>query len=838
MEPAAAEPTPASNVAGEQVDEVTIDIDYKIIKHFSENLYSSPNKAIEELVVNGYDAFADWVQVFTPGRFTPDCLVVWDNGTSMDIEGLKTLWDIADSPKEREDGRVVMRDGREREVIGKFGIGKLASYTLGEKIAHLCKVQTDEEEKFYLVRVNYESVTSELQSEDQVFKSPIRELSEREALDWIKSRFEIFPDGLPEWFNDDTWTLAIVHELREDVNITEGRLKWVMGHAMPIRPDFKVFINESRVVPNYDVEEVNTEWRIGDKTTEEKIRSTWEDAVGEGEVEGQLTFDRDFGIDPEDEERSVPFVEFPALGQVWGSFRLYNGSLVEGRTGEYGRSYGFFIMVLGRLINTSAPKGLMGEPSYRTFYRANYVVHADGLDDVLLANRNDLKEDTPEARELKVLQRALYRITRARQSQIDTENAEDSVSQLSRFPTNSREHFIEPLSGLLMRRSELGEHIADFDITSPSFGVEPLGESSAVADLSSDGSGLSVNSDHPYHRVINEELGSGQVAEKARTEIERLSISERIFEGYLYDVGINPEKIDEIVRWREQMYRMLAQRIDRRDYAELSRALRNASHEGDDLFEETIVEMLEAMGFIAERDGSSGKKDIVMHAPADEQAYTLTVEAKGKNSGAVSNDEADVSGAANHRDEVGAEHTVIVARKFAGMEKPRPEGPAVLNECRSVGGASVMEVDTLIELARAMRRFHYSLGNPEVQKVFMEVETPAEKMERVADLKKPFDSFDYRELLEDIWKQQEELTTGRPVPLRNLFYQKYEDQDITLNRLKTKVSALEVLASQLIYVDDETQHVALQQSPEHIARKITVVLSDTANEENATEEEN
>ena len=52
---------------GEQVDEVVLQVDYQIIEHFSENLYDSPNKAIEELVANGFDAFATAVHVYHAG---------------------------------------------------------------------------------------------------------------------------------------------------------------------------------------------------------------------------------------------------------------------------------------------------------------------------------------------------------------------------------------------------------------------------------------------------------------------------------------------------------------------------------------------------------------------------------------------------------------------------------------------------------------------------------------------------------------------------------------------------------------------------------------------------
>ena len=77
---------------GVAVDNVSLDIDYQIIQHFSQHLYGSPNKAIEELVANSFDAFAKKVHVYLKGKFTSDYILVWDNGNSMDVEGLKHLW--------------------------------------------------------------------------------------------------------------------------------------------------------------------------------------------------------------------------------------------------------------------------------------------------------------------------------------------------------------------------------------------------------------------------------------------------------------------------------------------------------------------------------------------------------------------------------------------------------------------------------------------------------------------------------------------------------------------------------------------------------------------------
>lgn len=60
-------------------------------------------------------------------------LAVIDDGVSMDLDGLRELWQVGVSPKRPGGGTEVVHAGR--PPIGKFGIGKLATYAGGE--AHL-----------------------------------------------------------------------------------------------------------------------------------------------------------------------------------------------------------------------------------------------------------------------------------------------------------------------------------------------------------------------------------------------------------------------------------------------------------------------------------------------------------------------------------------------------------------------------------------------------------------------------------------------------------------------------------------------------------------------------
>src|SRR5262245_13687897 len=108
---------------------VHVGISYDIIRQLSSQLYTNPRKAIEELVCNSYDAGATECHVRVP-KEKSEALVVLDNGESMDFDGLRDLWMVAKSPKATASGE---RIDNNRLQIGKFGVGKLAAYSLGKR---------------------------------------------------------------------------------------------------------------------------------------------------------------------------------------------------------------------------------------------------------------------------------------------------------------------------------------------------------------------------------------------------------------------------------------------------------------------------------------------------------------------------------------------------------------------------------------------------------------------------------------------------------------------------------------------------------------------------------
>ena len=85
------EPTFAA--IGDATDNIEVRLSYRIVELFSEGLYTSPNKAVEELVANSFDAGARRVHVLLSSNLHDQdaTIAVFDDGEGMDQEGLKRL---------------------------------------------------------------------------------------------------------------------------------------------------------------------------------------------------------------------------------------------------------------------------------------------------------------------------------------------------------------------------------------------------------------------------------------------------------------------------------------------------------------------------------------------------------------------------------------------------------------------------------------------------------------------------------------------------------------------------------------------------------------------------
>lgn len=107
------------------METLTVTVDKSHIVSIGEKLYARSVELIRELVNNAYDADATRVDIQLDGQ----CVRVEDNGSGMDLEGLRQYFNIG-SPEKRLNPRSP-RFARLR--IGQFGIGKFATLSACER---------------------------------------------------------------------------------------------------------------------------------------------------------------------------------------------------------------------------------------------------------------------------------------------------------------------------------------------------------------------------------------------------------------------------------------------------------------------------------------------------------------------------------------------------------------------------------------------------------------------------------------------------------------------------------------------------------------------------------
>lgn len=792
-----------------EVDRVILQVDYQIIEHFSENLYDSPNKAIEELVANGFDAFATQVNVFTPGPYTTSSVLVWDNGESMDVEGLKKLWWIARSPKSDGD-RVEERDDRRRKLIGKFGIGKLASYSVGNILSHLCRHGPE----FYLVSIDYGEVYGNggksPVSYDQPIRAPIMQMEEEHAHKLVRNIFGELPSSMDDMFNSETWTLAIIEDLKVKY-IPFHRLMWVLGNGMPLRPDFAIAVNGDTVQSKLDKRAV-VDWDFGTKEIVESIENRWRDAERDEDFHPIKQRGTQTGLDPANPNEEIPFIQFTHLGKVWGRIRLFDETLIKFRAADNGRSHGFFLFIRGRLMNPDDEKLFLPDPSFETFYRSQFIIYADDLDDELLADRQRLRR-SESIRELGLLQRAIGGPARVQVEARDTKRAREQSTQ-SILPVGSRRYYRDPLNALLQNISI--DEVSDFDPANVGVERRPLGIDRSISEFVLKEGAFLVNSLHPYYRVLEKRAGHSRAAREFLRTFDLFAISERLLEGHLLDLGFSNHMVDEIISWREGLFRQLAMSYGQTP--ELITEMYRTSYIGGRKFEAALYQIFEDMGFVARHDGGSGKEDIHVLATVGPESYSFIVEAKGSKSD-VENRDAAVATAANHRSRVNADHAVIVARKFAGFGDARNDRDAALyKECQSTSGVSIMEIDAVRDIYQAIVQFSYPL--PLLKDVFFTLDTPADKLSKIEKLTTPVTGFNYLALLEEIWRRQGDEAKGDVVPYRSIFQQGGWKDELEFDDFQRRLVALETLAAGRIRMNTTQREVYLRQSPDLVLRQI------------------
>ncbi|MFW6159760.1 MAG: ATP-binding protein [Acidobacteriota bacterium] len=192
--------------------ELEVTVDKRHVVTIGERLYTESVELLRELVNNAYDADATKVYV----DISPDKVEIRDNGTGMDMEGLKQYFVIGSGEKLVHSRSP--RFGRPR--IGQFGIGKFAS------LAAAARFDVITQSKGFAARVVFDKRSWE-DSKDK-WSLPLEILE-------------------PDSERGDGTTVILTH-LSKSFDIEDVEKKLIEG--VPLKaPHFEVYLNRRRLYP-------------------------------------------------------------------------------------------------------------------------------------------------------------------------------------------------------------------------------------------------------------------------------------------------------------------------------------------------------------------------------------------------------------------------------------------------------------------------------------------------------------------------------------------------------------------------------------------------------------
>lgn len=717
---------------------IPVKISYGIIERFSEGLYSSPNKTFEELITNSYDAGARqvWVHLSSDLSSQSATLLVVDDGESMSLDGLADLWKIGESRKRTE----TPPPGR-RKPVGKFGIGKLATYVLAKRLTYI--VHQDDE--YLAVTMDYGRVAPGAELLDGVDLSlEVVRLTQQQAIEAIKRSLAGTAvadsakvlSALPQL---DHWTAAVLSDLKPTArDIKLGRLRWVLRSALPLNPEFQLWLNDKELESS--------------KVDGEEL---WTFTIGEDEGSLAKSAERPWGpaekaeveVEKSGKTAKLIAVRLPNAGTIWGHATLYKQPLERGRSEDLGRSHGFFVRVRGRLINLYDADFSVGpELRHGTLTRFRMEVNADGLDDQVASARETLKEST-QLQELKNYLLAVFNKARAVSTEEDDGDIISNIAKNGRLAKPSTALSQGPLRRML-QRAVAGESsvadslgldeaavedaekvLADGGDVIESVLLEEHDSSEPMASYDPTRRAVILNQTHPF---VNNYIGGKTVAEP----LKLLGLSEVLTQAYLLDENISPEVIARVMRRRDAFLRELTLRFPR-SASIIAQRLRDATND-ENALEDAVGDALELLGFSVTRLGGAkhgtdgvatarlGKrgevsasyaftydakstKDAIREALSDESSRLSRPKVPGK----IRADTARTSVLRVHREKAAEKHGLEIAPSFTLLVAPDFQG--ALDDDGLINDVCVNDEITAIrvdDLARLVELFALQGLNP------------------------------------------------------------------------------------------------------------------------------
>ena len=803
---------------GRVIDKIDVKISYKIIELFSAGLYSSPNKAFEELICNSYDAFASKVSVYLPEDLTEEnaYIFVADNGEGLNQEDMKDLWKIGESKK----GTIPEKDGQ-RLQIGQFGIGKLSTYILAHKLTYISK----KADRYLLVTTDYNRIqtsTEQLQLEE-------KELSLNEAQELINKYTIINGKNLIGFvmFGDkaeENWTVSLLTNLKpKATEIQIGRLKWILETALPLNPQFNLKLNGVPLVSSKVSIGISKQWIIGQN-----------DRAAE---------DLSFANPIFDEKKKEYYVDFDSLKHVTGKFILYKESLLGGKSAQNGRSHGIFLSIRGRLVNLDDP--LLGMPafSHGPFNHCQILIEADDLNRYLTSTREAVKESKALAELKAYIQRKFNEL---RTYYFDQEEAKQKTKTIGyRLAQTSYSYSQKPIANFIEKfyngdivnpqlikkptcsKNDLLRTFTDEDgITQAITSIEweIMDAHATIAKLDLQTKILHINALHPFVSNYCESY-------KSTVPLENIIIAEVLLETHMYEIGIDESQINSIIYKRDELLRQLAF-SDKEGIPAVAQLLDESVANPTGL-ENAVYRALSVLGFETQKLGGNGKPDGFASANLGYDSlkcprfYTLTYDAKSTQSKAIAAGTAKLSGIKRHQADYKATYSLEVAIDFEGSGK---DDSAIAKEAREQK-VTLMRVKDLAKLV--LYSIPKQLSLTKLKDLFETCYTPEDVSKWIDDfIKTDVAKPPYNEIISIIYTLQKEDTEPPTVSVIRRELNAQLTSNYSSDKVTEFMKAIENIVPSQFHFDGEYAYV--DSSPDilkgHISRAISSEIPLSARE--------
>lgn len=655
---------------GEVVEKLAVRLSNEVVHLLSEQLYTSPLKAIEELVANAYDADAKecrvalFLQERPEGAEMDGLIAVYDDGSGMDLAGLRALWQIGDSPK-KDSGDTVTPGGR--RAIGKFGIGKLATYAVANRITYVSAAKGS----VLHVVCDFGLFKPGSNGSDVPVKLEVRKVDDLPALlgrtDFkaVLERLGIGSDKLDLATNPD-WTLCLLDSLKpKAADLQIGRLSWVLRTAMPLKIDFAVYLDGAQQVSSKEDGTPPVQFEAGGLEPERIAALNKKHAAKLSTSSDGLCL-----IEPS---------YFP--NGICGTVFVSETTL-KGKSDRYERSFGFFIRVRGRVVNLDDPLFHNPPHSYTTFNRFRADLEIDDLHADITAPREGV--GIGPRRELAVA--ITHEIGLQARDRFEKWQEEQGNQKLA--PEHVRvyvaEHLVErPMADALAMHGSRNvggevdrgwlymEDVAPAALntvvkqlyeerTSYNFVRSGLGKTRRLTKFDPTSATFVINDDHQLVKAYGDDPRSNEL-------IKLLATAEVMLEVYMVESDIDPFAIGDVLNRRDLLLRSLANdRVYSRKYiADMLRENRDSDIE----LELAVMAAARSLGFQVKHVAGAGEPDGVARFLDSAMKETkLTLEAKAS-SGTPQLGALDFAGLQEHKEKHGAAGCLLVA---PGYPTPKP----------------------------------------------------------------------------------------------------------------------------------------------------------------------